>query len=315
MDITELKKFIKDGRFGDEKIKDLIATNRITMKDLEELLPPEKIKKIFYVSPEDHWEKLKEGKYDLATIRRFMAVGDLPREALIYFHERNIGIGNYDYNTRRELVRNGELDGHELVRKGLITQEELDDITDRMLPPVDIGFESWSEIPKLMPNRVDVFVLGIAGSGKSAFMAGLLYYARKNGRLSAEIDNMEGYRYAASITDAVKRGLLPPATPAEKMQYMACGFTSPKNETVPMTFIEMSGEVFEECFAKQINQMPVNFVNYLQHENNKVLILAIDYKENASTNKDMTQEIQFDFILKFMDKHGTLNNVSAICIL
>ena len=318
MSTSELKKFIREGKFSDASIKKYIEEGRLSRKELvdEGVLTEDRLRKIFFVSPEEYKRNVEEGNYTLGEVRELVAKGDLQKDDLIHFHKRNIRQGRYSDNEIKDIIVQGEIDSYNLINEGVLTQEHLDDIFDRPLPLLDIGFDSWDQIPQLMSNRVDVFVLGIVGSGKSAFMAGLLYYARKNGKLGAEIDNTAGYMYVNAITDAVKRSILPPRTPDEKMQYMACSFTSPNDDLIPMTFIEMSGEVFQKCYGKKTTEMPQKFVQYMDHENNKVIMLAVDYKVHSSfSHNNTSQETQFDYIIKFLDKQGTLNNTEAICIL
>ena len=318
MDNALLKKFIREGKYGPEKIREFLESGRLTRKELidEGILTEEQLNKIFYVTPEVHRSNVSSGNYTLEQVRKLVSQGELTSDDLIYFHKKNIRQQRYSDAEIKDVIVKGELDSYNLINEGILTQEHLDDIFDVPLPLLDIGFDSWDEIPPLLPNRVDVFVLGIVGSGKSAFMAGLLYYAKKMGRLNMEIDNLSGFAYVHAITDAVKRGILPPRTPDEKMQYMSCSFTSESNQKLPMTFIEMSGEVFQKCFAKKRSEMPQNFVNYISHDNDKVILLAIDFRVHTGYNMSNTsQESQFDYIIRFLDQQGTLNNTKAICIL
>ncbi|HAS45939.1 MAG TPA: hypothetical protein DCS93_35985, partial [Microscillaceae bacterium] len=88
--------------------------------------------------------------------------------------KRNIEIG----------IAEGRYNDNEIfnfVLEGIITQEELkskalisDSRFDRIYPQaIEVAFGNWANVPDtLREGRVDVFVLGMAGSGKSCFMAG-----------------------------------------------------------------------------------------------------------------------------------------------
>jgi len=325
MTSAQLKTAIRNGQFTDAKIKEIIDAGRVTKDELlsEGIITESKLRQLYYVSPEQHKRNLFEGKYSLKEARELAIKGEIEQRDITDFHKQNIRMNRYSDEEIKQAIIAKELDSFNLINEGIITQDHLDDIFDRDLPLLNVGFDSWESMPALIPNRVDIFVLGIAGSGKSAFMAGLLYYAKRIGKLGQEIDNLGGYTYTNAITDAVHKGILPPRTPEEYIQYMACTFTSQEGNKVPMTFVEMSGEVFQKCYGKRNEDMPANFVQYMLHENSKVLMLAVDYKLHATNSPshaytsygDTSQESQFDYIIRFMDKEGTLNYTKAICIL
>jgi len=316
---AELKSFLRMGRLTDSMLKKAIETSQLDGEELvrERLITREKLEELFRITPEEHLANLYNDKYSPDKIKELLVKGALSKSDITMYHEQKIKLGKYSDDVIKNLINTGELDFDSLVAKKIISQQHIDDILEVPMPFLDIGgFDSWEAMPPLLPNRVDVFVLGIAGSGKSSFMAGLLHYARKNGNLTQEIDNLSGFTYVMAITDAVKRGILPPATADEKMQYMACSFRSKTNELVPMTFIEMSGEIFKRTFGKRREEMPANFVNYISHENSKVVMLAVDFKVHTEYHNDtFTQGARFEFIIKFLDAQGALNNTRAICIL
>lgn len=280
------KQFIRQGRYSDDQIKELINKGTLNANNLieENVLTKERLEKIFYVSPEQHKARVSNKIYSHADIKK--------------------------------LIDTGTLKESELITEGLLTRDEMQVIMKRPKAPITIEFD-FGDVPPLQENRVDVFVLGIAGSGKSSFMAGLIYYAKKNGRLNIEPDNLSGFKYAQKLTQAVKQKMLPPATPAEYVQYMACDFTDDQNKQHPLTFIEMSGELFEKCYGVAKERMPGKLQEYLfNSKNNKIIFLTIDYNiHSADKYLDTPQETQFDFILRFLNMHGTLKSTEAICIL
>ncbi|MCC5944867.1 MAG: hypothetical protein JJT94_08020 [Bernardetiaceae bacterium] len=211
----------------------------------------------------------------------------------------------------RNYVFEGLFTADELLEKQLISSER----KRRLFPEVvKVPFGDWDNVPPLKENRVDVFVLGVASSGKSCFMAGLLHYADSIGRIQHHIENRTGYQYANTLIDAVGRGLVPPPTSVDHIQYMACDLIDDDGDKHPLTFIEMSGEVFEGCHLKTIDEVPVKLKSYFfENPNRKIVFLAIDY--GLTFSNDVSQRTQFDFILKFLEENGMIQNLECLVLI
>lgn len=318
MSPEQLMNFIRNGNFPDKQIKAYIENGDITRQQLidNKIFTEKQLEDLFRISPEEYKRNLFDGKYSIAEAKALAAKNYIEQDDLQQFYKQNIINQKFSNKDIIELLTERQITEAVLVKEGILKQEEVDYILGRPLPLLKVDFESWDEIPELLPNRFDVFVLGSVGSGKSAFMAGLFWYSRKNGLLINKTDHATGHVYLNAITDAVERGVLPPRTPEEKMQYMLCDFKTPNNQYVPMTFVEMSGEVFQKCYGKKSEDMPKNFKKYITHENSKVIMLAVDYNEHLSTSySDISQASKFSFILQVLDKEEALKNAKAICIL
>jgi GTP-binding protein EngB required for normal cell division len=219
----------------------------------------------------------------------------------------------------REYVNQGMFTAQELLGSGIIQPQD----KNRIFPhkssaevPSNAMVADWNEIPRLQENRVDVFVFGIAGSGKSSLMAGILYHSDKTGALETKIEHKEGFAYANFLTNCVKKGQSLASTPPKYLQYMICDFTDNNDEIHPLTFIEISGESFESMYLKKKQELPQRFQDYMFNSSNtKVLFLAIDFAPIYEISEDQkTQKAQFQYMLQFLETNGIVPEFEAIVI-
>jgi len=277
-----VKKKIQAGALPDEELKELLEAGRLDADELinEGIITQEKYDELFYVSPEQRKEEIRQG-----------------------FRE-----GRYDDHDIEQIVFEGIFSAQQLVDEGLITLEKKRELFPEV---VKVEFGDWVNIPEPRPNRVDIFTLGVAGSGKSCLLGGLLYHIDLIGHLRTHIDNTSGYEYASTLIETISEGNLISATSVDHIQYMECDITDDDKEVHPLTFIEMSGEVFEGCMLKQMDEIPEKFRKFFfDNPNNKYIFLAADYKASSHYQKK-----QFDYILQFCEKHGMLETVEGIALI
>ncbi len=284
--IDVVKKLLKDGIFTKEDLKPIFKEN------------------------------IKHEIYSEYRTYEILNIGILNQDDLKQIHIDNILQGHYDENKIIDLKNKGILEEHDL--EPIIAEDFFLELYPQGSKVWHLGAIDESQIPDLQPNRVDVFTLGISGSGKSCFLAGLLTYADKIGKLSMLIDNTYGYDYGSKLIDNLNEEVLPPATPVNLIQYISCDFRGEKKDDKhPVTFIDMAGENFQNCFAKSINEIPPKVKKYLFGSNNrKLFFLCLDYQQDSvkNNNNRTRQKNQFDYILKFLEKNGTLKTTEAICI-
>jgi len=224
--------------------------------------------------------------------------------------------GVYSDDQLRLLIGDGIISEQELVDHGIKSQRELDKLFDRKVGYYNTEFD-FSDVPPIREDRTDVFVFGIAGSGKSSFMAGLMYYMYRNGLIVKHLNNMVGFVYMDSLINTIQRKELPRPTAVNYVQYMECDLRDRNGQKHPLTFIEMSGELFSNCYGKQKSALNPRLNEYLfDSANNKLLFLTIDYYAHLSgVSLEARQDAKINFILQFLEFHGMLNTVEAICIL
>jgi hypothetical protein len=288
-----------------------------------------------HITPAEHMDFIKRGTYDKVKIKKLIDEGTLDRNILLehkiltqqqldemYYvspeeHIANIRKGSYTNAQIKELLDKGKLTESDILKGSAMTSDQLSELMGRPVDVMQIDFD-WTDVPPLLPDRVDVFVLGIAGSGKSSFMAGLIYYADKMGLLEMGIENTKGFLYGQKLISAVEQRLLPPRTPVESVQYMACDFRNGKPlVNHPLTFIEMSGELFKKLYGVTKESFPPKFHEYLfESLNNKIIFLTVDYKiHEEKVRLDNPQRAHFTFALQFFERNAVLNSTQAICIL
>lgn len=224
-------------------------------------------------------------------------------------------IKNYEFSDEqiKELVEEGWFTAEYLLNRNAINQSQYNIL---FATAVKVNFDEWKNIPPLKEGRIDVFIFGIAGSGKSCFLAGLFYHGNSIGRLNVDIDNVTGVKYADTLIEAMEEGRVPTATAVDYIQYIACDIRDDDEHTHPLTFIEMSGEHFQDAYGKTLPDLKKEkpkLVEYLfENPNRKVIFLAIDYQPDRGG--ETGQRKNFEFMLKFLDKNGVLENVETIVL-
>jgi hypothetical protein len=270
-----------------EQLKGYVNNGTLTKRDilLFEFFPSRsEFEQAFPVTKSEHIAEMKKGLYTDAQIKDLLAAGIMSEQDLL------------DYGVKSKL--------------------ELDLLFDRKAGYYDTDFD-FSDVPPIREDRTDIFVFGIAGSGKSSFMAGLMYYMHKNGLLVQHMNNMVGYVYMYSLINTVQLRELPKPTAVNYVQYMECDLSDRQGRTHPLTFIEMSGELFSNLFGKPKSALNPKLDEYLfKSTNNKVIFLTIDYNAHLSGSAYVVrQDAKFNFILQFLDHEGMMNTVESICIL
>jgi hypothetical protein len=224
--------------------------------------------------------------------------------------------GVYTDDQLKGLIGEGIVTEQDLVEHGIKSQRDLDKLFDRKVGYYNTEFD-FSEVPAIRDGRTDVFVFGIAGSGKSSFMAGLMYFMYRNGLIDLQMNNHNGFVYMNSLINAIQCKQLPRPTAVNYVQHMECDVRDADDIKHPLTFIEMSGELFKNLYGKPKETMNLKLKEYLfDSPNNKVLFLTIDYYAHLSgVSHEEKQDMRFYHIVKFLETYGMLETVEAICIL
>lgn len=288
-----------------------------------------------------HQSKIERGEYSIDQIRQIPDFSDYEKsEILIKLFDKKIDHNENVIDQIRNIWEISDYQKGELIRKihrkkmnqystteieTLIKRNEIDESDIReTLPPeqvreyfgtkIDIETGKWEDLPDLQPNRTDVLVLGIPGSGKTMFLAGLFHYAYLEGRLLKDITNPYGVKYLDSLVDSISQTALLEATTQDKLQVMFCNIKDELARTHPLTFIEMSGEVFKEFYENDDAKIPEKLQQYMHFENQKILILVIDYQEDINKKGSASRE-QLIFALKVLEREGVMSKIDSIFII
>ncbi|MEL7145547.1 MAG: hypothetical protein AAFO69_04195 [Bacteroidota bacterium] len=230
------------------------------------------------------------------------------------------------FEDKWQQINEHELDIDELLSLGVLNAAE-----HRQMQPleeVDFPSEVWSKVPSVQTDRTDVFVVGGVSSGKTCFLAGLLEHCNRTAILFNDRNvNPGGGFYEDQLRIAVKEGRLFQRTPSNTIQYICASLKGEEKRDSPINVFDMSGEIFQFCFAKEkteIAKLYPNFIEYIFNDNPKVFFLALNCSKEKVTmiNQDqkvvnILQSSLLDNILEFLLFHGLIRNgkVKAICLL
>ena len=184
-----------------------------------------------------------------------------------------------------------------------------------------VGPTTINSLPPMERGRTDVFFVGIAASGKSVMLSGLLFYAEKAGISIPDAYNNEGDKYAAQIVTDLRRGILPRPTP-EGFNYIALSLSDEKGRAHPFNIVEVPGENYKQIYERGIeNEEVKGFVNYIKNENRKILIFVLDvlgheqlFDADNNDIKILNQSQAYSNILSMFEKNRILEKTDAVYI-
>lgn len=177
-------------------------------------------------------------------------------------------------------------------------------------------------LPPMERGRTDVFFVGIAASGKSVMLSGLLYYANKVGIRRLDGGNNEGDKYAAQIITDLKRGVLPFSTISGTYNYIDTSLSDEKGRPHPFNIVEVPGENYERIYEGNVEDDKIKgFVNYIKNENRKILIFVLDVlgheqilDADLTNPDDIDQDSVFGTVLSVFKNNRILEKTDAVYI-
>lgn len=286
----------------------------------------------------NHEENIKAGKYTNSDILRLEDEGKINLQQLFLtevisaeqFDElqkirlyTSLTRADMQFEEKWALIEEYELDVEDLFQKKILRPSEYQKM--KPLPLVNFPSDVWEKVPAVQANRTDVFVVGGVSSGKTCFLAGLLEYGNKSGGLFVDhITNPGGGIYEDLLRGAVEEGQLFKGTPTDAIQYI-CADLKEDNRSSPVNIFDMSGEIFQFCFAKtkdEIAELYPNFIDYIFNPNPKVFFLALNWKVRRMQMRNqkgeefnVSQSGLLDHILEFIVHHKLIKSTKAICLL
>lgn len=178
-------------------------------------------------------------------------------------------------------------------------------------------FKTIEDLPPMAPNRTDVYFVGIAGTGKSTMLSGMLNAAQKDGMLTPDTYAQDGAIYQDRVIEDLRRGVLPKATASGSFNYIALTL-SDNDHHHPLNVVEVPGELYEKIYMDDKNVD--SLLSYIKNENKKILIFTIDSFAQHSGFNELGQPVTdqsliYQNILNIFQRKGVLEQTDAIYLI
>ena len=232
---------------------------------------------------------------------------------------QKVVLGEVDIEDIKKNIKNRLYTYEDLKKAGI--SAELINSFKHFQNQKGVGPTTVDSLPPMERGRTDVFFVGIAASGKSVMLSGLLFYAEKAGISIPDAYNNEGDKYAAQIITDLRRGILPKSTP-EGFNYIALSLSDEKGRAHPFNIVEVPGENYKQIYEGGIeNEEVKDFVNYIKNENRKILIFVLDvlgheqlFDADNDDIKILNQSQAYSNILSMFEKNRILEKTDAVYI-
>jgi hypothetical protein len=219
-------------------------------------------------------------------------------------------------------IEMGEIQAH--INKKLISFDDLEDTglsttlinsfkhflsTDRIRKSKNID-----ELPPMQEGRTDVYFIGVAGSGKSTMLAGLLKIAHTSGILLADPSSgLEGSNYQRELIQDLNKGVLPLGTEVGAYNYVALSFKDETGREHPFNIVDVPGENYKSIVQ---NAEVEALLRYINNSNKKILIFVIDSLSHENGYNDgrnsLDQSIAYVNIMQMFASHGIFEKTDAV---
>lgn len=201
-----------------------------------------------------------------------------------------------------------------------ITADDWDNIqrhfNDNPLP-------EWEGTPVLPARKTDLWVLGIAASGKSAMLSAIL------GRLNAEGQILgpkfsarpEGFLYRSYLENAYRLKMFPQSTQTEGFNFMPMDLLVERKKTLfgrkvtvqPCNLIEMAGEKVKgvlEAEGTSTQEDTLMSLEWLKSKNSKVITIVLDI-----TSRELNQLTALNRVFSMLLAKGVLARTEKVILL
>lgn len=171
------------------------------------------------------------------------------------------------------------------------------------------GVTSSEDFPELPGGRMDLYFIGLASSGKSTLLAGLLHEAHKSGRLKVDGRvNWKGNVYSQDLIENLNQGVVPEPTETGRYIFIESSLCDDNNEVHPLNLIEVPGERWE--IMNTVGR--TDELKHLVNENQKVMFFVIDVNPNRAI---VRQSTAFNNLLTVFKENGVLDQTLAVYII
>jgi hypothetical protein len=201
-----------------------------------------------------------------------------------------------------------------------ITADDYDNIqrhfNDNPLP-------EWEGTPVLPARKTDLWVLGIAASGKSAMLSAILGRLNAQGQiLGAEFSSRpEGFLYRSYLENAYRLKMFPQSTQTEGFNFMPMDLLVERKKSLfgrkvtmqPCNLIEMAGEKVKgvlEAEGTSTKEDTLMSLEWLKSKNSKVITIVLDI-----TSRELNQLTALNRVFSMLLAKGVLARTEKVILL
>jgi hypothetical protein len=202
-----------------------------------------------------------------------------------------------------------------------ITADDWDNIqrhfNDNPLP-------EWEGTPVLPAKKTDLWVLGIAASGKSAMLSAILGRLNASGSLlgAAFRDHSAGFLYRSYLENAFRLKMFPRSTQTEGFNFMPMDLLVERKKTFfgrrkvtmqPCNLIEMAGEKVKgvlEAEGSSSQDDTLMSLEWLKSKNPKVITIVLDI-----TSRELNQLTALNRVFSMLLAKGVLARTEKVILL
>jgi len=177
--------------------------------------------------------------------------------------------------------------------------------------PSSLTSYTISELPPMQEGRTDIYCIGLAGTGKTTMLTGLLKTAHQQGKIIPDTyAGSQGINFSNTIIQNLNRGFIPPRTSSDSYIYVPLTIKDDKGISHPLNIVDVPGEIFrkisEEGEARQ-------FLKYIKNNNKKIFFIVVDPQLHYNPTKDsLDQALVYPNILQILKSEGIAEHIDAI---
>lgn len=166
-----------------------------------------------------------------------------------------------------------------------------------------------NQLPVMQLGRTDIYFIGLAGTGKTTMLTGLLKTANENGILIPDTyAGNQGINFQTTIIQNLRRGFIPPRTASGSYIYVPVSLKDKNNVSHPLNIVDVPGEIF-----KNISETgeAKDFLNYIKNDNKKIFFIVAD-SQSHHNNEGADQSLIYPNIIQILNSEGVMENTDAI---
>ncbi|OXA66864.1 hypothetical protein B0A58_15870 [Flavobacterium branchiophilum NBRC 15030 = ATCC 35035] len=170
------------------------------------------------------------------------------------------------------------------------------------------------ELHKLHPmqeGRTDIYCIGLAGTGKTTMLSGLLKLGTQHGKIIQDnYAGAKGINFSNTIIQNLNRGFIPPRTLEDSFIYVPISLKDDKGISHPLNIVDVPGEIFKDISK---NGEVKTFLKYINNKNKKIFFIVVDpYLHYNPTKKSLDQSLVYPNILQILKSEGIAEHIDAI---